>query len=420
MELADRRLVFQHPSIAALRRALLRNGQLRDLCAGSTRLRAAALPSEYAYTRFQRRLREHQGQVQELFHSALDELQIELLDLGQVQGLDGKELHPLAKGASNYPLPKDRSYNEDTDGRRDRDADWGVKGSGEKKHYWFGYLLHLVVDATYELPLAFEVTKASTAEQPQAQRLLDQMQDRHPQLLERCHRLSADKGYDDHKLIERLWDQHRIKPIIAIRDCWRDGDATDDNGQVTRVVIGQHNVIYTLRWRSLVRVSAHGCGARHGLWRLRAGSRDAEVSLSGALLWDHMQRDGSVSRERRGTHPAGRGPAGVHAGGTFQLPVAGLLRPAPRCGAGQQPVGRRLRVRASGHPRAGQDAPARHHGDDHHAGDGPGPHPRRSVGTPAESGQTRLSGDRTPVTTTTHPPAAQRDRSDLNYPPSDG
>ena len=98
--------------------------------------------------------------------------------------------------------------------------DWGVKGAGK---CGFGDLVHLIVNATYELPVAFEVTRASRAEQPQAQRLLDQMQDRHPQLLERCSRLSADKAYDDHKLINRLWDQHRIKPIIAIRKCWRDG-----------------------------------------------------------------------------------------------------------------------------------------------------------------------------------------------------
>ena len=115
----------------------------------------------------QRRLRRYQPQLEERFHSALDELRIELPDLGQVQALDGKELDSLAKGQSTYPLPKDTSQ-KDTDGRRDRDADWGVKGSGERKHYWFGYLLHLVVDATYEVPLAFEVTKASTAEQPQA------------------------------------------------------------------------------------------------------------------------------------------------------------------------------------------------------------------------------------------------------------
>ena len=47
--------------------------------------------------------------------------------------------------------------------------------------------------------------------------------------------------------------------------------------------------------------------------------------------------------------------------------VAGLLEPAQRGGAGQQPAGGRVCVRASGHPRAGQDAAARHHGDDDHA-----------------------------------------------------
>ena len=243
--------VFQHPSIAALRRELLRNGQLRDLCGFDPFDGARAVPSEYAYTRFQRRLRRYQGQIDELFHSTLDELRIELPDLGQVQALDGKELHSLAKGPSSYPLPKDKTT-EDTDGRRDRDADWGVKGSGEKKgekkgkkkHYWFGYLLHLIVDATYEVPLAFEVSKASTGEQPQAQRLLDQMQERHPELLQRCDRMSADKGYDDHKLINRLWQQHQIKPIIDIRNSWKDGEAEED-GVLTKRVSGQENVIYT-------------------------------------------------------------------------------------------------------------------------------------------------------------------------------
>ena len=235
--------VFQHPSIAALRRELLRNGQLRDLCGFDPFAGAAAVPSEFAYTRFQRQVRKHQGQVDEMFHNALDELRIELPDLGQVQALDGKELHSLAKGESNYPLPKDKSE-QDTDGRRDRDADWGVKGSGKKKHYWFGYLLHLVVDATYELPLAFEVTKASTGEQPQAQRLLDQMHERHPELLEQCGRMSADKGYDDHKLINRLWQQHQIKPIIDVRNCWQDGEHEED-GVATKLVSGLDNVIYT-------------------------------------------------------------------------------------------------------------------------------------------------------------------------------
>ena len=42
----------------------------------------------------------------------------------------------------------------------------------------------------------------------------------------------------------RLWDQHQIKPIIAIRNCWRDGEA-EDNGVVTKLVSSQQYVIYT-------------------------------------------------------------------------------------------------------------------------------------------------------------------------------
>ena len=131
---------FTSTSITALRRELLRNGQLRNLCGVDPFDGAQAVPSEYAYTRFQDRLRRYQPQIDELFHSTLDELRIELRDLGQVQALDGKELHSLANGESNYPLPKDKSQEEDTDGRRDRDADWGgVKGSGKMQ------VLHLTL-----------------------------------------------------------------------------------------------------------------------------------------------------------------------------------------------------------------------------------------------------------------------------------
>ena len=86
----------------------------------------------------------------------------------------------------------------------------------------------LGVDANHELPVAFAVTPASYGEQPVAQLLLDQLQGRHPDLLQQCQRLSADKGYDDSKLIERLWDQHQNKPIIDIRNCWKDSDAEED------------------------------------------------------------------------------------------------------------------------------------------------------------------------------------------------
>ena len=57
--------VLQHPRIAALRRELLRNGQLRDRCGFHPFEGAAAVPSEYAYSRFRRRLRKYQRQLEE-------------------------------------------------------------------------------------------------------------------------------------------------------------------------------------------------------------------------------------------------------------------------------------------------------------------------------------------------------------------
>ena len=111
-----------------------------------------------------------------IFHRLLDLLKEQLPDLGQVLALDGKELHSYAGQKISHPLPEDATGN-DCDGRRDRDADWGAKGRGKQRR-WFGFLLRLVVDANYELPVAFKVTPASRAQQPQAQRLLDQLQDR--------------------------------------------------------------------------------------------------------------------------------------------------------------------------------------------------------------------------------------------------
>ncbi len=44
---------------------------------------------------------------------------------------------------------------------------------------WFGYKLHLVVDSTYELPVAWEVTKASVSDVTRAMPMLDHLHHRH-------------------------------------------------------------------------------------------------------------------------------------------------------------------------------------------------------------------------------------------------
>jgi hypothetical protein len=226
------RIVYQHTSVESLRRELLRNAQLRWECGLD-----GGVPPSWVFSRFMKKLMKLEHEVQALFEQLVQALALEMPDLGESLAIDGKAIwshgKPANKGAA-------------ADGRRETDADWGAKTyrgvrpdgtAWEKTQWYFGFKLHLVVDANYELPVAYRVSRASQAEAPQARQMLDEMERRQPWLLERCQMLLADKGYDDGKLLGRLWDEHAIKPVIAIRDLWKDGEAT-------RLLEGKDNVVY--------------------------------------------------------------------------------------------------------------------------------------------------------------------------------
>jgi len=152
----------------------------------------------------------------------------ELPGFGEVLAIDGKALE-------SYARPRRAESEKPYDGRRDIDANFGVKtykgknkdGSvWEKTMSWFGYKLHLIVDANYELPVAFRVTQASRSEIKEARTLVDEMALRLPEIVDRCMYITGDKGYDDTKMTTKLWDEYRIKPVIDIRNAWRDGEET--------------------------------------------------------------------------------------------------------------------------------------------------------------------------------------------------
>jgi len=229
-------VVFQHPSIESLRRELARNAQLRDVCG----FRGPDVPPASSYTRFLRQLMAHQTMLEAVFETLVDQLAVALPDLGQRTAIDGKALASRAKTA-----PKKTG----DDGRRDRDADWGAKTyrgvdkegrSWEKVTRWFGYKLHLLVDTTYELPLAWTLTQASVHDSMQAVPLVQHVDHHHPALRSRMTVLSADKGYDATEIVTTLWDQYHIKPVIDIRNAWKDPDST-------RSLLAFPNVTYNYR-----------------------------------------------------------------------------------------------------------------------------------------------------------------------------
>lgn len=226
-------VVFGHSTIASLRRELLRNGQLRQVCGFDPAAGAAAVPSNAAYTHFLDSLLEHEDSIRDLFHRLIELLRLHLPDLGKYLAMDGKALPSVARGRkldeeekAKFPRRKDGRY----DRRADPDADWGVKvkrgkrpdGSVyEKVTKWFGFEVHLLVDSQHELPLNYEVTKASVGESPKLLPMVKQTLELHPAMKEVVEELSADKGYDSIDNNAELLDRHNIKAIIDKKADWK-------------------------------------------------------------------------------------------------------------------------------------------------------------------------------------------------------
>lgn len=70
-------VVFQHPSVESLRRELVRNAQLRELCG----FLGPDVPPASSYTRFLGQLMTHQTALQAVFETLVDHLAAALPDL---------------------------------------------------------------------------------------------------------------------------------------------------------------------------------------------------------------------------------------------------------------------------------------------------------------------------------------------------
>lgn len=235
-------VVFQHTSIASLRRELRRNAELRQLCGFDPLLGEGSIPTDSGYSNFLECVMRHEDKIRGMFHVLVEKLRSHLPDLGKYLAIDGKALPSFGKprkekqadggGGNNDREQKDESQ----DHRCENDADWGVKtyrGKGkdgaawEKIVRWFGFELHLLVDAAHELPVNYRLTKASAAESPLLLPIVEQTKELHPEVIENCEELSGDKGYDSEKNNKELYDGFGIHPIIDKRSDWKDKtDAT--------------------------------------------------------------------------------------------------------------------------------------------------------------------------------------------------
>ena len=115
---------------------------------------------------------------------------------GEILMVDGKAIQSFGTKLSK---------NKKSGARGEHDADWCKKQysaggpNGEsiiKVKKWFGFRLHLIADATYEIPVAFSVTKASSSEKTETEKLLEKIEQEKDEWLKSCRYFLGDKGYD--------------------------------------------------------------------------------------------------------------------------------------------------------------------------------------------------------------------------------
>jgi hypothetical protein len=91
-----------------------------------------------------------------------------------------------------------------------------------KKEYHYGFKAHIICDVKTELPIAYNVLTANADEKKAMMEILEKLQS---PVIGRMDYLMLDRGYDSTDMI-RTVKAAGIIPIVDIRNCWRDGEAT--------------------------------------------------------------------------------------------------------------------------------------------------------------------------------------------------
>jgi transposase len=202
-------VLYQCQSVAEIVRLLERNKDIRAICGFPGK---DEIPGEDALGRFLRKLVSHEDLLEACFENQVEKLRQLLPGFGRRLVVDSTDIKAYSNGHRRN--------------KSDPDARWGAKRAGGqpqleteagKRHdlyYWFGYKLHLVVDAVYELPVSFILTPANQSDTQQMEVLLAKAKTERPQA--RPEAVIADKGYDSGRNSQLVYNTYHSAPIIPI------------------------------------------------------------------------------------------------------------------------------------------------------------------------------------------------------------
>jgi hypothetical protein len=134
---------------------------------------------------------------------------------GDATGLSAK----AARSEKLLQAEQEQGLPQPTGGRKEYSDD---DGKVTKVVEWFGFKLHLLVDAKHEVALAYHITDTKTGDNEVIGELVEQAKGNLP--ADRIRTLAYDKAADDIKVHELLHDEE-IRPLIQNRSCWpKDGE----------------------------------------------------------------------------------------------------------------------------------------------------------------------------------------------------
>lgn len=209
-------VLLRHSSFEACLAELRRNEGLRRLLGLASE---DHVPHKWNVSRFLNLLGQapHRQHLEAIFTGMIARLAGAVNDLGAQLAGDATALNARkTRAARRSAAARSESLPEPSGGRKEYTDE---AGTVTKVVEWFGYKLHLLVDAKHEVAVAYQITTPQRGDNEVLLPLLQQAQQTLP--AGRIRTLAYDKAADDGKVHEALAEA-KITPLIQIRALWKE------------------------------------------------------------------------------------------------------------------------------------------------------------------------------------------------------
>jgi hypothetical protein len=208
------RVALRHVTTEAVLAELRRNEGLRRLIGIESE---RGVPNKWNMSRFEDTLGRdpHRTHLKQIFNVLIQRLGVAVADLGRHTAGDATALSARRKPEEAAGAEIKEGLPQASGGRKEYKDD---AGNVTKVVEWFGFKLHLLVDARHEVTLAYEITDTKAGDGETLPVLLDQAKANLPE--DRIETLAYDKAADGEDVHKRLSDEG-ITPLIQMRGLWK-------------------------------------------------------------------------------------------------------------------------------------------------------------------------------------------------------